>query len=58
MSLRLICGRAGTGKSNFCFEEIKKNINGKSKIYMITPEQYSFTAEKKLLEKAVLKQRY
>lgn len=51
MSLRLICGKAGTGKSNFCFEEIKKNINNKQKIYMITPEQYSFTAEKKLLEK-------
>lgn len=24
MSLRLICGRAGTGKSDICFEEIKK----------------------------------
>lgn len=51
MSLRLICGKAGTGKSNFCFEEIKKNIKKQEKIYMITPEQYSFTAEKKLLEK-------
>lgn len=51
MGLRLICGRAGTGKSNFCFEEIKKNIYNKQKIYMITPEQYSFTAEKKLIEK-------
>jgi len=51
MSLRLICGRAGTGKSDFCFEEIKKNISNKEKIYMITPEQFSFTAEKKLLEK-------
>ena len=51
MGLRLICGRAGTGKSDFCFEEIKKNIDNKEKIYMITPEQYSFTAEKKLLEK-------
>lgn len=51
MSLRLICGRAGTGKSDFCFEEIKKNGNGKNKIYMITPEQFSFTAEQKLLEK-------
>ena len=51
MSLRLICGRAGTGKSNFCYEEIKKNIHKKQKIYMITPEQYSFTAEKKLLKK-------
>ena len=51
MSLRLICGRAGTGKSDFCFEEIKNRINSEKKIYIITPEQYSFTAEKKLLEK-------
>ena len=51
MGLRLICGRAGTGKSDFCFEEIKNKINNKEKIYIITPEQFSFTAEKKLLEK-------
>ena len=51
MSLRLICGRAGTGKSDFCLDEVKKNINGNRKIYIITPEQYSFTEEKKLLEK-------
>lgn len=51
MSLRLICGRAGTGKSNFCFEEIKNHSSNKNKIYMITPEQFSFTAEQKLLDK-------
>lgn len=51
MSLRLICGRAGTGKSNFCFEEIKQRIKSNEQIYIITPEQYSYTAEKKLLEK-------
>lgn len=51
MSLRLICGRAGTGKSNFCLEEIKERIKENKKIYIITPEQYSFTAEQKLLEK-------
>ena len=51
MSLRLICGRAGTGKSDFCLEEIKNNINKNKKIYIITPEQYSFTEEKKLLSK-------
>lgn len=51
MSLRLICGRAGTGKSDFCLEEIKKELQGKRKIYIITPEQYSFTAEQKLLNK-------
>ena len=49
MSLRLICGRAGTGKSEFCFNEISEKINNNNKIYIITPEQYSYTAEKKLL---------
>ena len=50
MSLRLIYGRAGTGKSNYCFQEIKENIKAQNKIYIITPEQFSYMAEKKLLE--------
>ena len=49
MSLRIIYGRTGTGKSQFCFDEIKKRINEEKKIYVITPEQFSFTSEKKLL---------
>ena len=51
MSLRLICGKSGTGKSEICFSEIVDRINTKNKIYMITPEQYSFATEKRLLEK-------
>ena len=35
MSLRFIYGKAGTGKSTFCFNEIKKNINNSKKIYII-----------------------
>lgn len=50
MSLRLIYGKSGSGKSEFIFDEIKKLINCGKKIYVITPEQFSFTAEKKLLE--------
>lgn len=50
MSLRLIYGRAGSGKSQYCFEDIKNRIQSEDKIYVITPEQFSFTAEKKLLE--------
>ncbi len=46
MGLRFIYGKAGTGKSTFCFNEIKKNINNKEKIYIITPEQYSYSAER------------
>ncbi|HIU51197.1 MAG TPA: hypothetical protein IAB70_01010 [Candidatus Merdicola faecigallinarum] len=49
MGLRFVYGRAGTGKSDFCFQEIKRNIDN-NRIYMITPEQFSFTAEKKLME--------
>ena len=50
MGLRFIHGRAGTGKTTFCFEEIKKLEEKGEKIYIITPEQFSFTAEKRLLE--------
>ena len=48
MSLRIIYGRAGTGKSEFCLNEIK-NIKNK-KIYIITPEQFSYSMERRLLE--------
>lgn len=60
MSLQIIYGRSGTGKSTYIFNEIAKKIENGSdrKIYIITPEQFSFTAEQKLLDviesKAVL----
>ena len=50
MGLRIIYGRAGTGKSSMCFSEISNLINKENKIFVITPEQFSFTAEKKLME--------
>lgn len=49
MSLRIIYGKSGSGKSQFCFNEIAKLIKTEKKIYIITPEQFSFTAEKKLM---------
>ena len=49
MGLRLIYGKAGTGKSEFCFKEIAKKIDT-DKIIIITPEQFSFTLERKLME--------
>ena len=52
MSLRLIYGRSGTGKSEYIFKEINHLIDTEEKIYIITPEQFSFTAELKLLEAA------
>ena len=50
MGLRIIYGKAGTGKSEFCFKEVANLIDKEKKIYIITPEQFSYTAEKKLLE--------
>ena len=50
MSLRIIYGRAGTGKSEYCYREIAEKIKSGNQILIITPEQFSFTAEKKLME--------
>lgn len=80
--MKIIFGRAGTGKSEYIFNQIKKTIQEKDektkncdsndnvniersvqngsnlpkkdvpngKIYIVTPEQFSFTAERRLLE--------
>lgn len=50
MGLRIIYGKSGSGKSEYCFSEIAKLIEKEKKIYIITPEQFSFTAEKKLMD--------
>lgn len=50
MSLRIIYGKSGSGKSQFCFSEIANLIDEKNKVFIITPEQFSFTAEKKLMD--------
>ena len=48
MGLRIIYGRSGTGKSQYIYNEINKSENKKT--FIITPEQFSFTAEQKLME--------
>ena len=52
MGIRLIYGRAGTGKSTFILNEIKEELkkNLAQKIYIIVPEQFSYATEKRLLE--------
>lgn len=53
MGIRFIFGRAGTGKSRFCLEQIKKKIesnNDNNKLILIVPEQYTFDTEKKFLD--------
>jgi ATP-dependent helicase/nuclease subunit B len=52
MSLRFIYGRAGSGKSHFCLNDIKKKINegASNPLILLVPEQFSFQAEKNLIK--------
>ena len=53
MSLRLVYGRAGSGKTHFCLESIKDSLNNKqNKIVLIVPEQFSLQAERSLIRAA------
>ena len=49
-TLQFVYGRSGTGKSTYLYENMKEEIKKSSKIYMITPEQFSFQAEKRLMD--------
>lgn len=49
--LRFVFGRSGYGKTEYCFSNIEKLIeDGEENILLITPEQYNFTAERRLLK--------
>ena len=52
MSIRFIYGRAGTGKSKYCINEIKDKIdeNADNKLILLVPEQYTFNTENKILK--------
>ena len=49
--LQLVLGRAGSGKTEYVFSSIKKLVeNGEKNLLLITPEQFSFISEKRLLK--------
>jgi len=52
MGLRFIIGRAGTGKTTLCMEEIirKQNTENRRQV-LIVPEQFTSQAERDLIEK-------
>lgn len=51
MGIRFIYGRAGSGKSTYCIEQIKNQLNNNdnNKLIYIVPEQYTFQRETLLL---------
>lgn len=52
MSLQFIYGRAGSGKSFHCLNSIKSKLNNSEnrKMVLLVPEQYTFQAERDLIE--------
>lgn len=54
MSLQIIYGTAGSGKTTYLFQRVQEEVKKKTShpIKIITPEQFSFTAEKQLLDTA------
>ncbi|HZJ83297.1 MAG TPA: helicase-exonuclease AddAB subunit AddB, partial [Clostridia bacterium] len=52
MSLRIIYGRSGSGKSYFCMEEMRDRVKERSQnpLILVVPEQYSMQAERNLVK--------
>ena len=48
--LRLILGRMGSGKTTFIYNKIKECVGQGEGVVFLVPEQYSFNAEKTMLE--------
>ncbi len=47
----MVFGRSGYGKTEYVFNSIKELVKqGKKDIFLLTPEQYSFISERRLLE--------
>lgn len=48
--LQLVLGRAGSGKTEYVFQSIKKLVeSGETNLLLMVPEQFSFVSEKRLL---------
>ena len=51
MALTLIYGRAGSGKSEYIYNNIVNLVLKRKKVYLVVPEQYTHLAERKLLNR-------
>ncbi len=51
MSLRFVFGRAGSGKSYFCYEDMKKNFKqNEDNLILIVPDNINYEVSKNILE--------
>ena len=51
MLLNLIYGGAGCGKTQRCIELMQEAVEKKHNAILIVPDQYSYTAEKRITER-------
>ncbi len=49
MEFKIVYGKSGAGKTTYIYDEIKEKIKENNKIYIVVPEQFSFSAENNLL---------
>lgn len=49
MEFKIVYGCSGSGKTTYIYNRIKEKIKKENKIYIIVPEQFSFSAENHLL---------
>ncbi|MFA9399329.1 MAG: hypothetical protein ACERKV_13830, partial [Clostridiaceae bacterium] len=49
MSLRFIYGRAGSGKSYFCYNDIDEKLKQGKKVIILVPEQFSFQTQRNII---------
>ena len=56
MGIKYVVGRAGAGKTDYIYEEIRENLNrnNQQKLILIVPEQFTLQAERDLIEKLQL----
>nr|WP_300089837.1 PD-(D/E)XK nuclease family protein [Sedimentibacter sp.] len=53
MGLKIVAGRAKTGKSTYIYDEINKEITGKSKknLLLVVPEQMTYQSEYEIIDR-------
>lgn len=51
MSVKIVMGRSGAGKTSLCLERIQKLSKTEDNIYLIVPDQYSHRAEENMLKR-------
>ncbi len=51
MSVKIVMGRSGAGKTSLCLERIEKLSKTEDNIYLIVPDQYSHRAEENMLKR-------